>query len=221
MAAGCAASPESGSDESAATTNSEKDPAATSSNGESAAATPEDTVFTQTMVTVKEDGTLDIKTRPITLAEEIAEREIREAQAAGIPMQKTFSVDPGCAGSSEWLYDGNNLTGNRVCISHPWCLSETVDLTTVPRSTLSCGGQVYTTYWAGGVAGCYLDRTPLSVPVNTNQVRSIWTGSGTYYGTYLIKDDGTTSGSYPNQNWQYPTINVSGRSVRTYGMAAC
>jgi hypothetical protein len=78
------------------------------------AAVSDGDVFTQTAVWLDADGTSRVETRPITLAEERA----IAARIGATPgtAQPLIQQDLGC-GSSFWLYDGPNYSGNRICFN--------------------------------------------------------------------------------------------------------
>jgi hypothetical protein len=182
------------------------------------------TVYTQTIVTKKEDGTLEVTSKPITLAEEIAENKIREASAAGEFVPVPYHLDPGCAGASDWLYDQpkaiSGFVGNRICFNHPSLDCNFDDLTQFARVNISCGGGVVVTLrWAGGVFGCPFMGVSNPVPNNLNFVRSIWTGNPG--GVTFLNDSsiGPVQGSYVGNFVQYPDVSTSGRYVRTCGPA--
>jgi hypothetical protein len=190
---------------------------------EAEAVSPDD-VFTDTIVDVKEDGSYDIKTKLVTLAERQAEIKIREAIAAGIPVERTLAWDSGCASSSHWLYDQPNtpLTANRICFRHPAYDCDTHDLSQFTRGTITCGGSTYTTRWAGGIVGC----GPLGIPTfaattDLNAVRSIWTGSNAPSGKIdavsFYNQNGTFQNQYIGTNTQFPNVSTSGRDVKLCG----
>lgn len=220
MVMGCAAASEgSGEDTIAGTRDAQRSegmPSESPSTGGEAEALSDDTVFTQTIVTIKDDGTVVTESGPITVAQEKAMVAARKAQEAGIPVQQTRALDPRCATSSEWLYDGAIGNSNMICFSHPVAGYSDVALTTIPRGTISCNGTVYTTYWAGGVYAC-AGAIPLKRTTNTNSVRSVGTGDGIWYGTQLYNLDGTLTASYSLKATQYTNINALGHFVRTLG----
>ncbi|MBI3200750.1 MAG: hypothetical protein HYZ29_04335 [Myxococcales bacterium] len=71
-----------------------------------------------------------------------AELEARQAMVDALKsgkVQQPISQDTGCAGPSMWLYDGANLTGNRICFRY----SGSVNL-----NNYGWGTKVRS-YWAG------------------------------------------------------------------------
>lgn len=202
LATGCAlpADPQDSSETSAPTEDSSKGAqdapaksAPAASNDSEVAAL--DTVFMQTIVTMTEDGSEQVTSEPITLAQEIEENRIREMIADGIRVPQTRALDSSCNGNSEWLYDQPSFVGNRICFSHPgdgsnrpYVNIDEHDLASYPRGSYVCGSTTYTTYWAGGISGCTPVFTfppngspPRYLPTyrsdSVNSVRSIWTGT--------------------------------------------
>jgi hypothetical protein len=202
LASGCAlpADPQDTSETSAPTEDSATDAQDAPAKGSSESSNDFDVaaldmVFMQTIVTLSEDGSEQVTSKPITLAREIEEKKIREMIAEGIRVPQNRALDSSCSGNSEWLYDQIKLIGNRICFSHPgdgsnhpYVSIDEHDLAAYPRGSYVCGSNTYTTYWAGGVSGCTPVQTfppngspiryiPTYVSNTVNFVRSIWTGT--------------------------------------------
>ena len=78
--------------------------------------------FTDTIVSLHADGTIEQSTRSITAEQRYAEIEQRDTATAGASRLDgsafdalTLPVDPGCAGADLWIYDSTQA--NRLCIS--------------------------------------------------------------------------------------------------------
>jgi hypothetical protein len=99
----------------------------TPSESEEAKTTSEnEALVSRTMVSFDEQGHATSKVETITRAQQLAEIEERQrmVDAMNHPqhgIQKTSSAmttqDNSCAGSSLWMFDGENLTGNEICFS--------------------------------------------------------------------------------------------------------
>lgn len=185
-----------------------------------------ESVFTETIVTIDEHGNETVVSRPITLERELEEARLRAAIANGAVVAHERALDSFCYGNSEWLYDQPNLVGNRICFSHPVTYSDRHDLTAYPRGTIVCGGTTYTTYWAGGIAGC-MPRLPPLAPIpylrsnNTNSVRSIYTGlsnPSVKSGVWFYNEDNTPATAYTGVYVQHLDVTPVGRYVDTLGL---
>lgn len=70
----------------------------------------------RTVVRLAPDGTQTVDEDFITPAEQRDEIAARDAQLAqGRGAESAIAVDDGCGGSSLWIYDNVNQTGNEVC----------------------------------------------------------------------------------------------------------
>jgi hypothetical protein len=87
-----------------------------------------DPTYTETAVHLNADGTQTVTYRAVTLSQELRENADREllATPGGQPGDEATGLgtaaealwqDTGCAGSSFWLYDHVNRTGNRICFA--------------------------------------------------------------------------------------------------------
>ena len=74
-----------------------------------------------TVVTQNEDGSENVYSYQLTVAEMQAELQARQAMVDALAsgkVQQPISQDTGCAAQSMWLYDGANLSGNRICFRY-------------------------------------------------------------------------------------------------------
>jgi hypothetical protein len=79
---------------------------------------PDDTVFTDTVVVMGSDGSIDVRGPfSITAGEQRAQNELRRAVEAGEAEAPVASLveDVSCSGQAFWLYARTDWTGNRVC----------------------------------------------------------------------------------------------------------
>jgi hypothetical protein len=119
---------------------------------------PEDETREDTIVTIKPDGTYEVRTQPTTRAQvqqEIARRNLLAAhRGEGRPGEAFHSLatDPGCADASMWMFDKENLDGRRICFyrqgpaSFGW-----VDFNPYVRGSIGR----YTGFWGGAVRSAY------------------------------------------------------------------
>ncbi len=93
--------------------------------GEFAGMDPETTFFTRTQVTFLRDGTQEILTEQVSLAQQIAERE---AEESGLTLEEFYAVEhpqlaaltkqPNCISTAYLrLWSGTNYAGHQVCFS--------------------------------------------------------------------------------------------------------
>jgi hypothetical protein len=83
--------------------------------------------LTRTIVTFDVDGTEKVRTETITRETQLREIEERETflgeRAEPKPKDgvgttsSALTLDSGCAGSSLWMFDGQNLSGNEICFT--------------------------------------------------------------------------------------------------------
>jgi len=182
----------------------------------------EDTVYTETIVSRKADGTVEIQERPITLAQELAQNEARKAGGVELSVVGSNAVDPGCAVTSEWLYDQPGFVGNRICFSHPMYNCESHDISLFTRTRIPCffaPGGMDSLPWA---KGDWWDHGYCEShgEINSNRVRSIWTGDSTHPGV-LFFDDVSLGGGlrsiFGGAYVQYPDVSTPGRYIQTCG----
>ncbi|OJY26427.1 MAG: hypothetical protein BGO98_39455 [Myxococcales bacterium 68-20] len=225
LIAGCGVSAERqdapGTDESTERSWSEANQAATG---------PEDSVYTETIVTTKEDGTHDVTTKPITRAQLIAEAKLEAARAAGISIQETMAHDPGCASYSNRLYDVSGsydpsvgtwiFFGNRICFDSPIAFNtcHRSNLSLYPRgSSFVCKGQTYTRTWAGGPDVCDpVSGVSYALP-DTNFVKGIRVETSTPAEIEFYTAAGSRTGGYTGSGVTHPSVSPYGRDVRTCG----
>ena len=77
---------------------------------------PDTAVFDETSVWVAADGSMRVATRPVTAGEQRARNAERERAAHGGPIPE-IARDTACSGSSFWLYDRQDWTGNEICFA--------------------------------------------------------------------------------------------------------
>jgi hypothetical protein len=138
-----------------------------------------DDVFTLTIVTKNEDGTITTQQRPITRREEIADREFEkarlEALAKGIVLEPTRLIDvtaPVCPTASLQLWDAVNQVGNKLCLSGTSVPDGPEDLGTDYRTSGTCPNPWWGfTYLVGLPSGCSATGLPL------NRVKSLKAGN--------------------------------------------
>jgi hypothetical protein len=182
----------------------------------------DDTAYTETIVSRRADGTYEIEERPITLAQELTENEAREAGGGGASVAESNALDPGCSGSSEWLYDQPGFVGNRICFSHPTYNCETYDLSMFTRTRISCffaPGGLESLPWARGDWWDHGYCESLG-EINTNRVRSIWTGYSADPGVWFYDDTSLGGGlrsAFTGAYVQYPDVSTPGRYIQTCG----
>jgi hypothetical protein len=93
--------------------------------GEFAGMDPETTFFNRTQVTFLPDGTQEVLTEQVSLAQQIAERE---AEESGITLEELYAVEhpqlaaltkPAICGSSFYarLYSATGWTGDQLCLN--------------------------------------------------------------------------------------------------------
>jgi hypothetical protein len=196
------------------------DPPASSEESGTEASNP-DAVYTQTIVSVTPEGRYEITHASITLAQQLAEHAVREAYRDGLSVADSSFIDPGCAGSSEWLYDQPGLVGNRICFSHPTFNCMVHDLSQFTRTTVPCPLSPFREPlpWARA-SGLSPSLCVVSDPVNTNRVRSIWTGSSAQPGVFFFDDQslgGSLRSSFTGTFVQYRSVNTPGRYIQTCG----
>ena len=132
----------------------------------------------RTVVWLRSDGTSEVKTVDITSAQqqaEVAQREEmaqqRDSGSAIGTATQAVGVDPNCAASSLWLFDGYNQTGqNELCLywtstgSDAWLSDYTVTYCwPVPAGhglyTISCQSFTWVgrvrSFWAGVDGGAF------------------------------------------------------------------
>jgi hypothetical protein len=175
--------------------------------------------YTETVVSKNPDGTTEVRTRQISLADEIAENALREAIAAGAPVRNTMGYDSGCAGTSNWLYDQTGLTGNRICFNFPAYQCDRNNLNLYARGpTFSCNGRTYQPLWAGGPKFCdpFSGGASWALP-DSNEVRSLWTGYPQTSGIAFYTKYGVFNSQYTGANQQYSNVTPYGRDVQTCG----
>ena len=104
---------------------------------------PDDTVFDETVLIRRADGSIEATTRTITAGEERRQNQRRadradRALASVVPVVPVVQQDTTCAGRALWLYDRTDLTGNRICFD---------DLDTPPGYTTSLYIANYVRVW--------------------------------------------------------------------------
>jgi hypothetical protein len=167
-----------------------------------------DEVFTATSVTRHDDGTVTITQRQVTLAEQIADREVENQRQEGLArgaIPYVLTQDGACSSSSLRLFDQSNYVGNVICFSG----SGSTDLSAYSR-TVVCNGQRidrwydYSWTYFGGLC------QTLSF-AKSNKVKSV--RAGQYYGGFNSSSR-WFSCSVPCITWQ------AGESIANLGTSA-
>jgi hypothetical protein len=121
---------------------------------------PTDDDLEDTIVTIKADGTTEVRTEKTTRARVEQEIAARDRLAAGqaapelAPGQPVYTLinDSGCAGASMWMFDQPNLLGRRICFYRQGLPADWVDFTAIVRGVL--GGK-YPGFWGGAVRSAF------------------------------------------------------------------
>lgn len=136
-------------------------------SSEETTSTEQDALVSRTVVSFDAHGVATVKEDRITRAQQLAEIEERQRFVDAIEhpehgIQKTSaatSLDGSCSGSSLWMFDGENLTGNEICFTG----QGNADLSQYHDGAMTCGS--WYCFW----------------PTWSKHVRSLWAGSDTGY----------------------------------------
>lgn len=154
-----------------------------------------------TIVTLKPDGTMDVKTAPTTRAQVAREAQTRLLQGrAGAAL--TLAVNSACPLSSMWIYDQDNFRGRRLCLVRQSATFDWVNLNGLIRYTVGDTSFGFAYFWGGAVRsympgsdGGYFRTTDAVPAVQTFQP---WTPVALANNTvsrssYLLLDSGSMS----------------------------
>lgn len=119
----------------------------------------EEAQFTRTIVHLDADGSRTVKVVAITAAEQRADVEALARAGGHVTLEdgaehvasagQALSRDTSCLGSSIWLFDLPNMTGNEICFSG----TGTVDLRDYGRGNGGLWARNVVSFWAGTRAG--------------------------------------------------------------------
>ena len=169
-----------------------------------------DTEFTLTVVDTKDDGTVSVQQRPITLRQEIADREYDEKKAAaaakGITLLDTrnLALDPSCSQLQMW--DATNYTGNKICFLHPGSAG-VADLSQYVRTGGACPSNWFGySYYQGPTGGCRL--------LASSQYNWVKSFKSTLRGAFTVNPSGCQGQCGPPWLENTQATSVSGGSCR-------
>lgn len=140
----------------AAPDNNADENAAEQNGGESSGPTTDQgAVYEETAVTTHADGSVSMRHRLVTKAQQIRERELdeqaRDAAAKGIKLeQMQIAQDSFCASTSLSMWDQPNYVGNRICFSG----TGTTDLALYTRGSCVCSGTICPKWYGKSYSGC-------------------------------------------------------------------
>ena len=128
--------------------------------------TDDESYVSQTIVTIDKDGKQSVRERVLTQRQARAEFEVAKGLAVTPPnatgnvgsTSEALTQDTGCAGSSLWLWDSTNQTGNELCFKADGAGYQAASLANYVRCTGYFRGicvatspwtQAIRSYWGG------------------------------------------------------------------------
>jgi hypothetical protein len=119
-------------------------------------APPDETVFHRTIVHLDGDGAPVVSTASVTAGEQRAQLAALTQELPSGVQQDAITSDASCLGSSIWLHDQANQTGNELCFFGKGSanLGSFVDVV-IPDAGERSWSAAVRSYWAGSGSGSF------------------------------------------------------------------